>query len=541
MRHPRPKAYSYIRFSTKRQSKGDSLRRQLDKSRRYAAEHDLDLQESSFEDLGVSAFDGSNVTRGALAAFIQAVEAGDIERGSYLLVESLDRLSRADVLDAMGLLSRLVKLGIRVVTVIDGRVLDEESIKEPMNIMYAVLVFVRANEESGTKAERVQKAHQRKRDTKSSFAFGQGPGWLRPNADKTGWEVIPHKAESVRRVFECAAQGMGSLAIARKANQELWPVPGRADAWHKTLPLKLLNNRRVLGELEPQFKEGKSRLPTGDHWANYYPSVVSEDEFNAAQAALAQRKALPKRRDVGYHNLYQGVLKCGHCGATLSRKGKSGERNSAGYALYVCADRDRKLTNCPNWNARELDEALLPPLMTYVSAEILQGHAKKAALDELEQVRAAMAQDKRALTNLIGIVERTGGSDTIASRIHRLETMQRERVARAADLQAVVSDPVTELWEADLHEAIVAALGAVRDITKERMAERASLHQSLIRVVESLHVWPKSHAAVKMRGDDCVVFLPLAATAAIASLSTSPSPLPMSPTTHVEREEKVAA
>ena len=68
------KAYSYIRFSTKRQAKGDSLMRQLDKSRAYAAEHGLDLQESSFEDLGVSAFDRSNVTKGALAAFIKAVE-----------------------------------------------------------------------------------------------------------------------------------------------------------------------------------------------------------------------------------------------------------------------------------------------------------------------------------------------------------------------------------------------------------------------------------------------------------------------------------
>lgn len=133
------KAYSYVRFSTKRQGKGDSLMRQLDKSREYAAEYGLDLQEKSFEDLGVSAFDRSNVTKGALAAFIKAVEAGAIERGSFLLVENLDRLSHADVLDAMNLLSTLVKLGIRVVTLVDRRILDEESVKEPMNLMYAVL------------------------------------------------------------------------------------------------------------------------------------------------------------------------------------------------------------------------------------------------------------------------------------------------------------------------------------------------------------------------------------------------------------------
>jgi DNA invertase Pin-like site-specific DNA recombinase len=545
---PRPKAYSYIRFSTKRQAKGDSLLRQVEKSRLYAAENGLDLQEKTFEDLGVSAFDRSNVTRGALAAFIQTVESGAIERGSYLLVESLDRLSRADVLDAMALLSRLVKLGIRVVTVIDGRVLDEESIKEPMNIMYAVLVFVRANEESETKAHRVQKAHQRKREAKSLFAFGQGPGWLRPDADRTGWELIPEKADSVRRVFDCAASGMGLHAIARLANQERWPVPGRADDWHKTLPLKLLKNRRVLGELDPQTKDGKVRRPTGEHWEGYYPAVVSEAVFNAAQAALANRRALPQRRDEGYHNVFQGILKCGHCGATLARKPKSSSRNSPGYAIYVCADRDRGLTRCQNWNARELEEALLPPLMTSVSAEILHGHATKQAVDELEQVRAALAQGRHALANLLGIVERTGGSDTVASRIRHLEVTQREHAERAAQLQAIANDPVTELWEEDLDQAIVDALRAVRDITTARTAERAALHLSFIRVVESIWVWPRSHAAVKARGDTDVVLLLLSATAAeflpradafaAAALASMPSARPRR---EVESDERMAA
>jgi len=534
----RPKAYSYVRFSTKRQAKGDSLRRQLEKSRRYAAENDLDLQEKTFEDLGVSAFDRSNVTRGALAAFIQAVEAGNIDRGSYLLVESLDRLSRSDVLDAMGLLSRLVKLGIRVVTVIDGRVLEEESIKEPMNVMYAVLVFIRANEESGTKADRVQKAHQRKRDAKSTFAFGQGPGWLRPNAERTGWEPIPEKVDSARKAFECVARGLGSQAIARLANREGWPVPGRADDWHKTLPLKLVQNRRVLGEFEPQMKEGKDRVPTGERWVDYYPSVISEDLFNAAQAAVAHRRTLPQRRDDGYHNVFQGLLRCGHCGATLARKPKSSGRNSPGYALYVCADRDRGATQCPNWNSKELEGALLPSLMGCVSAEILQGHVKKQAIDELEQVRAAMSGEKRALANLLDIVERTGGSETVVRRIRDLEAAHSAKAARVVELQAVVNDPVTELWADDLDRAIMEALRAVRDITSAQMAERAALHQSFVRVVERIWVWPRSHAAVKLRGDDDTVFLPLAATAAVAVLASMHSPLPSRRT---EEAESLAA
>ena len=94
----RPRAYSYLRFSTTEQLKGDSLRRQTQAARAYADTHGLDLDEAlTFRDLGVSAFKGKNVAEGALGAFLQAVDAGRVPPGSWLLVENLDRLSRDKV------------------------------------------------------------------------------------------------------------------------------------------------------------------------------------------------------------------------------------------------------------------------------------------------------------------------------------------------------------------------------------------------------------------------------------------------------------
>ncbi|MEO6847619.1 MAG: recombinase family protein, partial [Chthoniobacterales bacterium] len=51
MKTPRPKskiqkkplAYSYVRFSTLDQQKGDSMRRQVERSERYAAENGLEI------------------------------------------------------------------------------------------------------------------------------------------------------------------------------------------------------------------------------------------------------------------------------------------------------------------------------------------------------------------------------------------------------------------------------------------------------------------------------------------------------------------
>jgi hypothetical protein len=54
-------------MSTQGQLRGDSLRRQVERSRAYAAEHGLDLDETTgFNDIGVSAFRGENLKHGAL-------------------------------------------------------------------------------------------------------------------------------------------------------------------------------------------------------------------------------------------------------------------------------------------------------------------------------------------------------------------------------------------------------------------------------------------------------------------------------------------
>lgn len=68
-------AYSYVRFSSPDQAKGDSLRRQLAASQQYADEHGLTLDTRTFQDLGTSAFHGDNSVSGKLGTFISAIDA----------------------------------------------------------------------------------------------------------------------------------------------------------------------------------------------------------------------------------------------------------------------------------------------------------------------------------------------------------------------------------------------------------------------------------------------------------------------------------
>ena len=124
-----PLAYSYLRFSTPEQAKGDSLRRQLALAEAYAKRNGLQLDaELSLRDLGVSAFRGANAAVGALGAFLKAISDGLVPKGSLLLVEALDRVSRQTARKAVRTLEEIVEAGITVVTLNDGKAYTLESL-----------------------------------------------------------------------------------------------------------------------------------------------------------------------------------------------------------------------------------------------------------------------------------------------------------------------------------------------------------------------------------------------------------------------------
>src|SRR5690242_9369427 len=98
-----PIAVSYLRFSTPEQAKGDSLRRQTEASEKWCDRNGLAL-DTTIRDLGVSAHRGKHRSdKAALGRFLEEVKAGRVPRGSYLVIENLDRLSREEERTALRL------------------------------------------------------------------------------------------------------------------------------------------------------------------------------------------------------------------------------------------------------------------------------------------------------------------------------------------------------------------------------------------------------------------------------------------------------
>lgn len=524
-----PMAYSYVRFSHGRQKNGDSLRRQIALSREYASKQGLLLQELTYSDLGLSAFRGANIERGALAAFIKAVEDGSIRRGSYLLVENFDRLSRAEVHIALQLLLRLVSAGIVVVTLMDGKVWNEQTVADTTNLLVTIVYMARAHDESLGRSKRIREIHQAKRARRDPAIFGQGPAWVTRKSDGSGWDLKPGMAESIRRVFELSIQGVGSIAIARMANAQGWVAPAKVARWNTTLPNKLLRNRAVLGEYEPKEMKGSVRVSSGEVWTDYYPRVVDELMFLKAQAAAHNRRHLPNRRDAGYHNVLQGVAFCGYCGRALLRKRKSGPKNSVGYAQYMCSGRHCGETQCPNAAAKPLEQRLLPNLVRNAVSEVARTDRLAAVRDLLDAKEAVHRDASKAAERILTLLQ-SATSPLLERRFRELDGTASAAGAEAEALRAELHASQGPLCDEDVDDAIDKAMAAVLDSTDGLATERAALRDGLARAYSAVWVWPdKMLAATLAQGRREVVWVPLAEEAPIADALTGALALPPLP------------
>lgn len=543
-------AYSYVRFSTVKQELGDSLRRQVAMAEEYCRKHNLELHPVSYRDLGVSAFKRKNVEKGALAAFIEAVKAEKVQKGSYLIIEQFDRLSRADVDVALTLLLHLVRSGIKVVTLADEKVWDREAVKDMTNLILAIVYMSRANNESAAKAKRLsevwtQKKQQAAAGTARRVVTSECPRWLKPNADKTGFEPIPELVESVKKVFAKRIEGYGISSIVALANREGWPCPGKppvrqsgeseedfalrssaALTWHTSTVGRLLRNRALLGEYQPHEndpEDDNKRIPVGDPIKGYYPAVLDEQTFLRALAKAERSGRFPGRRDASLRNWLQGLLRC-TCGHSFVRKNKDSKAQPE-YARYYCTARNRKVfradgTLCPGANAKELESAVLY-VVSNVAPAFFKGSSRVEELKANAEVLEVEASAHRTVRDRF--VEAIGSSGaSIPALIKKLNEAE-EALQKSEKALAAVRAEIADIDE-DSDDVFDAIANQVRSI--DSLDARAELRENLARIIEKVVVHQDDgYIQVFLRGNDVPVVQPLRTdNLNIPGLTISPSP-----------------
>jgi len=495
-------AYSYLRFSTPEQAFGDSRRRQTALAEDYARRHNLMLDKGlNFRDLGISAFRGKNAKEGGLRSFLDAVEHGLVPANSYLLVESLDRLSRDQILEAQSLFLQIVTAGVTIVTLLDQRSYSVASLNmNPTDLIISLVYMMRANEESETKSVRLKAAWAARRDRPgNTYHGGQCPGWIRPNTAKTGYELIPDRVEILQRIFRQTLDGVGLQTIARQLNEEAVPLFGRGNQrgklWQRALLRHMLQTDLVIGTYTPCKVEivcGKTRyVPIGPK-PGYYPAAIS---FRDWQLVRDRRLAWSayygcQRRNAKVANVISRLGRCPQCDRPMVL-----QRTEHPNQRYLVCMAWREARTCSNEWVRfpEIEDALIGDVGFVIKdcpQPALHVEARRAMLkaiaSKLSHLRARAAREVAA-REMLDAIDRPGRNWEVGTKIE-MDGLLAERYRLRAD-RSYWEDATLKLKLETLRAAVAAV---PRDLARINAAYRSVL----LKVVVD---WPSARLVLHWR------------------------------------------
>lgn len=437
------KLYSYIRWSSAVQGKngGTTEERQLEGARRYALKHGFELV--TMIDAGVSAFRGRNAARasnstskvGELGKFIDAVEEGLIPRDSVLYVESQDRISRSDIITANKLFLQLLDLGITIVTGIDERSYSKESVNtNPFDLMYSIMLFSRANEESNTKKNRVEdNALERIKRFESGMpttikSIGSHPFWI--DASTAYDEQVrkhPQYWQVAQYAMELFLEGASAFKVCKELNTR-FPEGWKGKMWSVPNVRKLRTNPAVYGLRILNVKGIEYKLE------GYYPPLITEAEFARLQDIQQNNKYITTG-EKNQINLMAGLrlFRCGHCGSTMMAMRHKDtirylcEKGRAAGNLKSKDDKLKKLKGCRTWSlSGDLVEHTLMYAVTY--AFIYKNKDNKEKVDyetQINETKEKILSVTARITNLTELI--SAGLGNVVEVVESIKNLNEER------------------------------------------------------------------------------------------------------------------
>ena len=519
-----PTAYSYIRFSSSEQAKGDSLRRQAELSAEYAQKHALCLDQSlRMHDLGISAYDGKNATEGALGAFIKGVETGRVKSGSYLLVESLDRLSRQEVDIALESFLNLIRRGITIVTLVDGMTYNKASIREnPTALMMSIMHMSLAHEESAKKSARIRAAKEHGRSQLAVKKITSiCPAWLTLDKEKNQFVIIEERAKIIRSIFAKADKGIGKYVITGELNKEGVPIwqysrnRRMARKWHTSYVDRLLNYEAVIGRYTPHKMVDGKRVPAGDSVPDYYPRIVTDALYERVRRHTLTNRTSAGRIGPVVANLFTHISFCEESGAPVIYINKKPY-------FYIRPDL-LDSARYKSWPYEAFEKFFLLSVGGLDLGKIF-GESESAINDaenKLGEARLALRDLEAQLGRLTDALTE-GQSKTVMSRIMKLET---EQNALEGNIQMLESNVAREL------ELKASASNTAKNLTaligQKDPQQRLLLRQEIRRIVKRIdirfNVVPTAKEIAEKQEFDALVAKARAKGAKIGTSSTPAS------------------
>jgi Recombinase len=229
------------------------------------------------------------------------------------------------------------------------------------------------------------------------------PGWLALSEDRTSFVFLPDRASVVRRIFEMSASGLGGYTIAKELAAKNVPAFGPSPKWDQSTIHNMLCNRATIGEYQPKRFAGnhavpRKRIPAGDIVKNYYPAVIDEALFKAAQEARHRNRTSGRgRKGRLVSNLFGKLPKCAYCDAPVKFYS-----NGSGKSLICTTVLADQGCNRVAWSYGDFEKSFFKLVLKLQQTDDL---GEKSAVDELktliESISAENIYDVRLRISLL--------------------------------------------------------------------------------------------------------------------------------------------
>ncbi len=417
-------AISYIRYSTKNQKKGSSEERQITRSKEYMRTNNLvALNKTIYLDEGKSGYSQENLSDGHLGRFLNEIQENKIPKGTTLIIESMDRLSRAKTTTVIQIILNIVEAGIKIVIldkyemVIDKKLLDSQDSTFVWGMLTAEIN--RAFGESKRKSELISKARELERQKARNgegLISGVLPAWLSKNKEGIIFEV-KERADVVRLIYTMYLDGKGAYTITKYLQKNVTEHPPfgcrkNTRIWHKSYINKLLNNHAVYGRCIPHTYDNNEKKRIGlQPIEDYYPAIISKEEFDKVQYIKAKKSIIEgetenektsrleyRGRTGRVSNLLSGIIYCGICGIKM-------EMSNKGYGdnIYCRGGCNYKL-NYGAYNGRpHFEEVLLKYLRNVDYNEVLganNDNKKQMLKKEIDNLKSILYNKNKEQKNI---------------------------------------------------------------------------------------------------------------------------------------------
>lgn len=373
---------------------------------------------------------------------MRAVEDGTIPRGTVLIVESFDRLSREEVTVALQQFLSLIndhEIEIHVVAFGRSPGLYRKGNVDSHALMMAIIEMSRAFGESERKGQLTSGAWDRLRSSGQPIGknggrpMGRHPSWLRWNSGK--WEVIEERAAVVRRIFELAVEHrLGRYEIAVRLVREKAHHWGSGEFWTASGVKRALDNPAVAGRLEPR----RSTNPNAAVIEGYYPELLSHAKYLEAQRVIGARAVGGGRpRKIHDEALLTGITWARGCRVHRGFSKQQSGNHQLTY-IYVHENRNRYLTM-----GSRLEKIVLMGFGSMLDSDLSvdDANVKRREITESIQEFITLRSDaERAMESYLDAIGDSGARDgkpmpELIARLKRAEADRDKYTARILALE----------------------------------------------------------------------------------------------------------